>query len=242
MRPFKSLTVILTATNETDSLRRVIDGVFENCSDEDLDKIIVFVKYDDCPSAFEARKIIEEKISNKIEICVQKSGTIEGTFYEIPPLATSSHFVIMASDGEMDPATLRDFIVIAKQKPESIVCGAKWHKDSVVIGHDFHRTLGSKFVDTFAAVVMGIKATDLFSLFQIYPTDVYRKMNFKPERALSEFTLKPIKLGVEYIEIPTTYKKEKGRKNNHSTTQLAIMAIKYCGNVLRIKFTPKKFL
>lgn len=243
MRPFESLTVFLLATNETDSLRRILNGVLENCSDEDLEKIVVFLKFEDCPSALETKAIIEEGISDKIEMYVQKSQVTEKAFEEIPVLASGSHFVIMASDGEMDPKTLKEFIAVAKQKPNSIVCGAKWNKDSVVIGHDLHRTLGSRFVDKFAAFVFGVKATDLFSIFQIYPIELFEQMNFnKPEKLMYEYTLKPIRLGVEYIEIPTVYKKEKGRGNNYSAAQLFAMAIKYCGNVIRIRFTPKKYL
>lgn len=243
MRPFESLTVFLLATNETDLLRETVKGVLENCPDEDLDKIIFFLKSDDCPSAFEARAMIEEGISDKFEICIQKSRITEEAFEEIPPLVTGSHFVIMASDGEMDTATLKDFITVAKQKPGCIACGAKWHKDSVVIGHDLHRTMGSKFVDIFAAAVFGIKATDLFSIFQIYPIELFKEMNFhNPRKLMYEFTLKPIRLGVEYIEIPTVYKKEKGHRTNYSVAGLVAMAVKYCYNVLRIRFTPKRYL
>lgn len=242
MRPFVSLSVIVLAANETDSLRRTIDGVLENCAYEDIERIVVFLKSDDCPSAYTAREIIEEGICDKIEACVQNSAVTEEAFAEIPYLVTGSHFVIMASDGEMDPRSLKDFIAIAKQKPNSIVCAAKWNKESVVEGHPLHRSLGSRFIDSFAAVVFGVKATDLFSIFQIYPVDLYKEMNFEPKRLLYEYTLKPLRFGAEYIEIPTVYRKDKGREANMSVLKLAGIAAKYCMNVLRIRFLPKKYL
>lgn len=242
MRPFESLSVFLLAANETDSLRKTIDGVLENCAYEDIEKIVVFLKSDECPSARTAREIIEEGVCDKIEACVQKSAIPQKAFAEIPYLVTGSHFVVMASDGEMDPRSLKDFIAIAKQKPNSIVCAAKWNKESVVEGHELHRTLGSRFVDSFAAAVFGVKATDLFSIFQIYPIDLYNKMNFKPERLLYEYTLKPLRFGAEYIEIPTVYRKEKGRKANTTVPQLIGIALTYCVNVLRLRFLPKKYL
>lgn len=243
MRPFESVTVILLATNETDSLKKIIYEILENCSDEDLGKIIVYLISDDCPSAVAVREMVEEGVSNKIEWCVQSSRNTQKAFANIPTLVETSHFVIMASDGEMDPATLKDFIAIAKQKPYSIVCGAKWSNESVVEGHALHRKLGSRFIDTFTAAVFGVEATDLFSIFQIYPTQLYKDMNFKkPARFMYEYTLKPLRFGVEYIEIPTVYRKEKGRKNNWSMLRLSVLAVNYCFNVLRIRFTPKKFL
>ena len=53
---------------------------------------------------------------------------------------------------------------------------------------------------------------------------------------------KPLRYGVEYIEIPTVYRQEKGRKNNWSFLRLLMLAAFYSVDVIRIRFTPKKFL
>lgn len=243
MKPFESLTVFLMATNETDILEKTVHGVLDNCPDEDLGKIVVFLISEDCPSAHTVRRMIAEKVSSKLEMRVQSSRSSYEAFAEIPTLCETSHFVIMASDGEMSPETLKDFIAIAKKKPYSIVCGAKWNKKSVVEGHMLHRKIGSRFLDIFAAAVFGVEATDLFSIFQIYPTQLYKDMNFrKPAHFVCEFTLKPLRYGVEYIEIPTVYRHEKGRKNNWSFLRLLMLAAFYSVDVIRIRFTPKKFL
>lgn len=242
MKPFETLTVFLLATNETDALRKTINGVLKNCACEDLEKIVIFLKSEDCPSAFTAREIINEKICDKIETAVQKSSQSADAISEIPQLAKGSHFIIMASDGEMSPESIRDFVRIAKEKPEAIICGAKWHKDSIVENHSLYRTFGSRFLDIFAAILFGRKETDLFSIFQIYPVELYRKMNFGSKRLLYEYTLKPLRFGTEYIEIPTVYKKEIERKTTTTKPQLIKIAVKYCWHVLRIRFTPKKYL
>jgi hypothetical protein len=242
MRPFESLTIFLLATNETDALRRTLNGVLENCSYEDIEKIVIFLKSKDCPSAFTAQEIINERVCDKIEIAVQKYSQSADAFSEIPLLATGSHFVIMASDGEMAPESLKDFVRIAKEKPEAIICGAKWNEESTVENHALYRTFGSRFLDMFAAFLFGRKDTDLFSIFQIYPVELYKKMNFNGKKLLYEYTLKPLRFGTEYIEIPTTYRKEAERKATATTSQLIVIAIKYCWNVLRIRFTPKRYL
>ncbi len=243
MKPFESLTVFLLAINETDTLEKTIYGVLENCPDEDLGKIIVYIISEDCPSAHTVRRMMEEKVSDKLEMQVQSTKDSYKAFFELPQYCETSHFVVMASDGEMNPVTLKDFVKIAKEKPYSIICGAKWNKDSVVEGHMLHRKIGSRLLDTFAAAVFGMEATDLFSIYQIYPTQLYKDMNFRrPRHFICEFTLKPLRYGVEYIEIPTVYKQEKGRKTNWPFHRLLILAVFYSINVLRIRFTPKKFL
>ena len=242
MKPFEKLTVFLLASNETDALEKTIKGILKNCEYDDIDKIVIFLKSENCPGAFAAQEIINKGIYGKIETVVQKATQSADAISEIPPLATGSHFVIMASDGEMSPESIRDFISIAKEKPDAIICGAKWHKDSVVENHALYRTFGSRFLDMFAAVLFGRKETDLFSIFQIYPVELYKKMNFRPKRFLYEYTLKPIRFGTEYIEIPTTYKKEAKRKATATIQQLIVIAFKYCWHVIRIRFMPKKYL
>lgn len=242
MKPFESLTVFLLASNETDALRKTINGVLENCAYEDLDKIVIFLKSEDCPSAFTTKEIINERLCDKIEFTIQKSSNPSDAFAEIPLMITSSHFVIMASDGEMAPESLRDFVRIAKEKPEALICGAKWHKDSVVENHALHRTFESRFLDIFAAILFMRKNTDLFSIFQIYPLELYKKMNFDKNNLLYEYTLKPLRFGTEYIEIPTVYKRNYERKGSATFSQLIVIATRYCWHALRIRFTPKKFL
>lgn len=242
MKPFEKLTVFLLASNETDELRKTFNGILESCKYDDIEKIVFFLKSADCPSAFVAQKIIEEKIFDKVEIAVQKSSNPSDAFAEIPAYASGSHFVIMASDGEMSTETVRDFITLAKEKPSAIICGAKWHKDSVVENHDLPRAFGSRLADKFAAFLFHRKETDLFSIFQIYPIELYEQMNFNKKNLLYEYTLKPLRFGTEYIEIPTIYKKNDKRKATATFFQLIVIAVRYCYHVIRIRFSSKKHL
>ena len=232
---FESLTVIIPAANETDTLIETVNGVLQSETYGDISEIILFLKSDRCQSYPVATEIIQKSNSNKIRISIQKTATFDTAFEEIPFLVKSSHFLILVSDGEMDPHTIDALVRIAKEKPESIVCGSKWHKDSVVENSSFIRMLGSKFINKFAAFVFGVKATDIFSIFQIYPLELYKKLN----ASISEYTLKPLRTGVEYIEIPTCYKKEEGRKSNLNIKGLLKLALMYISGIFRVRFTPK---
>ena len=96
----------------------------------------------------------------------------------------------------------------------SIVCAAKWTKGSVVEGYGFFRALGSRFFNRLVAGMIDSKARDLFSFFEIYPQSVFHQMKYNPSQCLYEFTLRPVLSGVEYIEIPTTYRKRAAGRSN----------------------------
>ena len=235
---FESLTVIIPASNETDLLKNTITGVLQSEVYDDISQIILFLKSENCPSAETAKQFIEESNCNKIEIKIQKSVTYDAAFTEIPSLVKGSHFVVMVSDGEVDPRTLKDFVCIAKQKPKSIRCGSKWHKDSVVKNASVIRAVGSKIINNFAALIFGVKAKDIFSIFQIYPLEIYKRLNTN----IYEYTLKPLRMGIEYIEIPTFYKRAEGRKSNFSFWGLSKLALRYIISIFRVRFLPKSKL
>ncbi len=235
---FKSLTVIITAANETSSFKRTVEEVIHSDAYDDISQIVLFLKSDTCPSYETAKELTEKYACKKIEIKIQKSAAYYDAFLEIPFMVKGSHFVIMASDGEMDPRTLKEFIFLAKQKPSAIICGSKWHKDSVVENSSFIRTVGSKVLNKFAALILGVKASDIFSIFQIYPLGLYKKINSN----IFEYTLLPLRLGVEYIEIPTYYKREEGRKSNFVFPKLLKLALRYIYSIFRVRFTPKSKL
>lgn len=232
---FESLTVIIPTSNETEALRQTVNGVLKSGAFDDISRIVIFLKSENCPSAEVAKEIAEKSDCDKIEIMIQKTATYATAFQEIASLAKSSHFLVLVSDGEMDPRTIEKLVPIAKEKPDSIVCGSKWHKDSVIENPSFVRALGSKLLNRFAAIIFGVKATDIFSIFQVYPLDLYKKLN----ATIPEFTLKPLRMGVEYIEIPTTYKREAGRKSNFSFFAFLKMGLGYTKTILRVRFTPK---
>lgn len=238
---FKSVTVFVLASNEVVSLRETVNKIKENCKDEDLEKIVIVLKSETCPSFSEAEKLNAE--NSKVELYIQKAPTAALCLAELPPMAESSHFVIMASDLEMDPDSIKDFVSFAKKQPESIICAAKWLNGSIVEGYGVVHEICSRIMNLFISILFAKNIKDPFSVFQIYPVSVYRKMNFKdPSAFLYEYTLKPLRLGVEYKEIPTVYKKRREEKSNFNIFTLVKVAAGFCLTALKIRFTPKRYL
>ncbi|MBP3327777.1 MAG: hypothetical protein J6L91_02585 [Clostridia bacterium] len=232
---FNALTVFVLANNETDLLRVTVDEIKKACNRSDLAKITVVVKNNQCKSFFETQKIMET--DSAVELYVQKAPTAELCLAELAPMVTTSHFVIMAADLEMSPASLTAFIKKAKQHPNRIVCAAKWLKGSSVNGYGFLHACCSKTMNRIISILFNKKVYDPFSIFQIYPIELYKKMDFSnPETLLYEYTLKPLSMGEEYEEIPTVYNKRKSGKSNFKLPTLIRVATKFLYTGFKIRF------
>ncbi|MBO5410413.1 MAG: hypothetical protein J6A60_04060 [Clostridia bacterium] len=231
---FDSLTVFVLASNETHLLRATVNSIKTNCGN-DLERIVIVAKNSTCPSYTEAIAICEEEA--KAELYVQKAPTAQLCLAELPALAESSHFVIMAADMEMNPSDLAVFIKKAKEHPCRIICAAKWMPGSTVTGYGFFHAFCSKAMNRFISILFGKKVYDPFSIYQIYPVSLYRKMNFdSPGKFLYEYTLKPLSLGEEYEEISTVYNKRNEGKSNFNFATLVSVGSKFVLTGLKIKF------
>ena len=80
--------------------------------------------------------------------------------------------------------------------------------------------------------------TDFTIPFQIVPTELYQAINWENEGfpILIEAVLKPVRLGYDFVEIPTNCYSRKQGKSSNSFKQTA----KYLPVALHIRFMKKK--
>lgn len=232
---FRSVTVFVLASNETRILKETISQITGYCSPGDIEEIVIVVKNETCPAYKTALEITGES-DGTVELYVQKSPDLVRCFAELPPLARGSHFVIMGADLEMDPGTLPVFIKEAKKHPGAVICAAKWLPGSDVRGYGFVHKLGSVAMNGFVRILFKKDVRDPFSIYQIYPVEVYRSMPFSsPENFLFEYTLLPLKNNVEYYEVRTAYNKVKERKSNFNLPTLVSVGLKFCVTAVKIR-------
>lgn len=237
---FKSVTIFILATNETESLRKTISNIISLSCYDDIEEIVIVVKNETCPACFEMKNIISENPGLKLLTYVQKSECVEKCLAEIPLLVKSSHFIIMVADGEMDPGNIDTFVAKAKKQPERIICASKWHKDSVVKGYGCFKEFASRAMNTFIGILFQLKVTDPFSIYQIYPLSVYNRLRFdNPKTFVYEYTVKALRNDVEYEEIPTVYNKRSAGKSHFRYGKLFQTAIFFCITAIRIRVLPK---
>ncbi|MGN0444388.1 MAG: hypothetical protein ACI4F5_07230 [Acutalibacteraceae bacterium] len=239
MKKFESLTIFLLASNETQLLRQTVEIIEKSCNIDDICEIRIVLKGEKCPSCSEAWKLQSEH--ENINVCVQKSASIKGCFSELPPTAESSHFLIMASDMETDPNSVKEMIEISKENPDAIVCASKWAKGSVVSGYGVMHSFCSRTINKIAALIVGRNIRDPFSVFEIYPSDVFRRTEFPvPSKVWAEYSCRPLLAGEKYIEIPTRYSKRSEGKSNIRLLYLVTSAIEFIKTVILLRITYKR--
>ena len=209
MEAFKNLTIVVLASTELETLKQTVQILLEICASEDIAEIVIFLISDDCPSAAVAAEIIENHRSPvPIRCAVQQEPGLSPAVYEIQRLVeNSSHLLIIASDLEMDPYSVPAMIQTAKEHPDAIVGASKFRKGAVRKNYGGFHYLCNRAVNFAVERILHIKGTELISTFQIYPVALCEKMNFtNPYRAFYEYTIRPLAMGANYIEIPTNYK------------------------------------
>lgn len=237
---FQSVTVFVLTNNETALLRKTVEKI-KNCAGfQDVSRIIIVAKDESCDGFHEAKRIINEDASGKVSLYLQKASTVELCIAELPEMVDDSHFIIMAADMEMNPDEIPMFIKLAKENPEMIVCAAKWMKGSVVEGYGKIHEMGSRVMNSFVSLLFCKKTKDPFSIYQIYPLSVYKKLKFdNPSVFAYEYTVKALHNGIDYKEIPTTYKKRSEGKSHVDSKKMIKTAMAFCLTSIRTRFSEK---
>ena len=216
MGEFCKLTLVVLASTEQQALKETIRLLSVYCAAEDIAEIIIFLISADCPSAKTATEILSgNPLPMPIRFCIQQMPGLSPAVYELSQLVHSSHFLIIGSDLEMDPRVVPAMIETSKQHPDAIVCASKFQKGARRENYGLIHFLCNRAVNTAVERILHIKGTELISTFQIYPLDLFRSMRFSnPKRTFYEYTIRPLSMGANYIEIPTNYKRrEEGTSN-----------------------------
>ena len=235
---FNGLTLYILASNETESLNETVDDVLKSKFASQIKNIKIVLKSKNCKSYQTAIEISEKE--NKIEIYIQKSENLVGCIGELPPLTETSHFIIMAGDGEMSPSMLDELIPLAKASPKAIITASKWLEKSEVSGYNGIKSFLNKSCNGFVSLLFKRKVTDVFSIFKIYPMWVYNQFDFQVKSYLYTSSILPLSQGVEYREIPTIYTKRLEGRSNFSPVYVMLVGIKFIYWCFNIKLKGRR--
>ncbi len=123
-------------------------------------------------------------------------------------LSNGSHTIMMSTDLETDPNVVSKFICLAKKNPASIITASRWLKGGNFEGYNLIKLLANYLFQKIFALFYCSNLTDLTYAYRIFPTPLIHAIKWEELKHpfFLETIIKPIKLGVKVIEIPTVWR------------------------------------
>lgn len=236
MARFTGATIALPVVDEIFSVDETVRIITDVCRPEDIREFLLFAV--DEKTARKIDGLPEKYPQSEIRIIVQRHPHIGGVIRDAIDEAKGSHLMTFPSDLDLDPACTAEMIRLCKQSPEKIITTSRWLiKDNFKKYNSTKRIfnfLGQKFL----AALFNPRLTDISSPTQIAPLDVYRSIAWERYDFpfLLEVSLKPLRLGVEFAEVPIRfYSMRQEGKSNNSFKNTAL----YLPVALHNRFMPK---
>jgi glycosyltransferase involved in cell wall biosynthesis len=234
---YVSATIIVPVINETASLEETVRIILRDVKDR-IDEILIVVCERTTPEAMETVGRLSRNSGSIIRVHTQKLPFLGGAVREAFDLARGSHVVMMASDLETDPNTLKDLIANAELHPSAIVTASRWRVSKGFQGYSKVKLLCNWAFQRFFAVLYGVRLTDMTFAYRIFPVKLVQSIQWEELRHafLFETLVKPLRLGVQVIEIPSGWK---ARTEGESQNTFLLNFV-YFRTGLRTRFASRK--
>ena len=237
---FTSVTIIIGATDETESLHKTVDYVMQNCDHDDIGKVLMIHSKNASQGCRNTMNELEALYPGKVFAMQQIRNGIGGAIQDGFDAANTSHIMILPSDLAIGLDCVPEMIRRAKLAPDVISKTSRWaNKDS------FHNYSGVRktfngLSQIFLGVLYGNTLTDYTNPVQTAPTEIYKSSVWKELSFpfLLEMVIVPLRRGYSFEEFAVEcYGREEGRSKNS-----AIKTAMYLKPALRVRFTPKNKL
>jgi hypothetical protein len=204
--PF-SVTILLPALDETWSLRETLTRIESTSGGDILQYLIVLGKKTTLACRAVAEQLVSE-MPGRTELLEQRlpflGGAVRGGF----DAAKGTHVIMMSSDLETDPDTVPLLIAEARKRPAAIITATRWQGGTNFEGYNPLKLVLNKVFQSFFALLYRVRLTDLTFAYRIFPTELVRSIRWEELKHpfLFETIIKPLRLGVEVVEVPSTWR------------------------------------
>jgi hypothetical protein len=232
---FSAVSVILPVVTETDSLDETA-RILRETSNDDIAEVLVVVCDRTTPESLARCQGLEAAFGERLRVHHQQLPFLGGAMREAFGLATASHVIMMASDLETDPSIVPALISQAKKNPAAIVTASRWASRGGFAGYGAHRVAANWVFQHLTSALYRTKLTDATFGYRLFPTALVQQIRWEGLRHefLLETVLKPLRLGVEVVEVPTRWR---ARQEGISQNSLATQA-RYAPMLFRTRFMP----
>ena len=233
-----TVTAILPVTDETTSLRKTVEVLLAE-NRREISEILIVACHRTTPAALAVAEELGRQHAGLIQVRFQQRPFLGGAMRDAFEWASGSHVLMMASDLETDPATVKELIAKAKDGYD-IVTATRWKGESGFRGYSpFKRLLNGIFQMIFR-VFYGTTLSDLTYGFRIFKREWVKTIAWEELRHpfLLETMLKPLRLGARVAEIPSTWRvRTEGQSHNPFWRNFVYFRVAF-----KTRFTDKRRL
>lgn len=238
MKEFTSVSIIIPALNETYLFRKTVEIMLETCAKSDIKEIIIVLCDRSTGECVETAELIKECFKDyPIRIYYQKKPFFGNALQEALQLAKGSHVVTAAADMDMDPYAVSRFIEKSKTSPDSIIAASRWMPGGGFNGYKKFMLALNYIFQKMIDIVFLTKLTDVTYGYRLYPAELMKSVNWEEAKhpfAL-ETCLKPLRLGVSFIEVPATW-----NIRTEGTSEISFFKyFRYFKTVFHVRFMKK---
>ena len=207
---FKNTTICVPAMDETYSLEQTVDTIVSTCDRADLCEIILLLCDRSTPACVATAEKLCQKYGGALPVYIhyQELPFAGGAVREGFALAKGSHVVLMSADLETDPALVQTFIAKAKQYPDCIITASRWIGGVHFQGYNKVKLVANFIFQKLIALFYLAPLTDITFGYRIFPAALVQSIRWEELKHpfFLETALKPLRLDVKFIEVPTFWK------------------------------------
>ena len=236
-----SVTIILPVINETKSLLKTVKLINKNNYKKKVSKIlIVMSKKRTLQKSKNICVNLKKKNKKKFDYFFQSNNFLGGAMQDSFKKIKTSHCVIMSSDLETNPVTLKKMIKYSYENQLSIITASRWDKKKSFNDYGALKIFLNYLFQKFFSFLYNTKINDLTFGYRIFPTKLVKNISWemKDHSFLFETIVKPLKMGAPIIQISSNWNK----RTEGTTSNEMINYFKYIFIGLKVYFSSKKFL
>lgn len=231
------VSVILPVINETFSLQQTVTALMAENS-ADIFEIVVVIS--DKKTSPASKEVIEKlkSVYPPIKVLSQKLPFLGGALRDAFDAITGDYVLMMASDLETDPYTVKEMIGKAKAGGYDIVATTRWKKNNGrFAGYNPLKLVFNKIFQSVFKFFYRTNLTDLTFGFRLYKTEIVKRIKWEELRHpfLFESIIKPLRLGYSAVEVPTAWSARQEGESQNTFWQ----NFKYFTPGIKVLFTPK---
>jgi|SRR5579871_583962 len=220
------VSVILPVIDETSALQQTVEILLAQ-NRAHIGEILIVACQKTTEAALQTCQRLAVDYPELVELRFQKRPYLGGAMRDAFEWATGSHVLMMASDMETDPATVKELIAKAREGYD-VVTATRWSADGGFEGYSRAKYWLNLVFQRVFRLLYGTGLSDLTYGFRLFKAEWVKSIAWEEQRHafLLESILKPLRLGARVAEVPSVWRnRAEGASHNQWSNHLAYFRI-----------------